>query len=253
MNYSSYFLSRGCPESRRRSSRAGVALIIVLGCVALLSVLAFTLLSWSTVNRQISAADTAVSTSTLFGQGAISTIIGDLQQEIVAGSTVATVTANGTNIYLCQPNMLSSGQGPVVTMVPATVGFTRTWSAPGVESDGLANLLKVSVHGYPFYTNSAPYTNAAVASDYLANGRASSALTTTASLNGRKVTLARWNQHLLLKQAAALPSTNVAPVAAFPTPNWILVARDGSATYNLPSPPAPSAANAIGSLRLCDL
>ena len=98
------------------------------------------------------------------------------------------------------------------TVIPAIVGFT-----PGA---GVENLLKISAPS-AFYSGS-NYNTAT----YPAPNRASSISSTTASLNNRSVTSARWNKPLLL---APNSGTDFTPSSAnFVAPNWIYVARDGS-------------------------
>ena len=62
-----------------------------------------------------------------------------------------------------------------------------------------------------------------------ATGNRASAINTTsnASLNFRSISAARWNKALLLAKQSPT-TTDRTPVTAFPTPDWIYVARDGS-------------------------
>ena len=117
----------------------------------------------------------------------------------------------------------------------AVVGFTSPpVIANGIETDGLANLVKVSKNGVPFYS-------ATTNPNYAHNGasRASNISSTVPSLNGRVMTLARWNSHFLVTQdpiKKTLNNLDPTPVAAFPTPDWIIVTRSGaSKVYADPS------------------
>ena len=148
--------------------------------------------------RVISNSSASQTKAEIFAQGAADTIIGDLQQEIVDGSTAyPTATGSVTNtIYI--PKAPANA-------VPALVGSTGT--------NGLQNLVKRSASGQPFYTGGST--------------RASSVSTTSPSQNGRSISLARWNKPLLMPPTSA---SNLAPLASagFTAPDWILVGRDGS-------------------------
>jgi len=134
-----------------------------------------------------------------FSQTALNTINGDLGQEIVAGSSNTTV--NATTIYFPTSN---------AGMLPYLVGSTGT--------AGLENLLKVSIPS-PFFSGANYSSTGAV--------RASAALTTATSANGLTLTPALWNQTLFLP-VSGTDDTPVLASGTFPTPNWILVASDGT-------------------------
>jgi len=211
------------PQMKSPSTHSqGSALLIVLAFLLLLTTLTVAFLSRATFERLLSNASFSQGKVDLAGQGAISAIIGDLQQEIVAGSnvgagtTIPDLTQGGTVKGYYYPNAPA-------TAIPAIVGFTPTITS-GVETDGLANLVKIS---YPsaFYSGSNYNTGT-----YPAPNRASSIATTTASLNSRSVTAVRWNKPLLMNPVNAVSSggTDFTPPSAFTTPDWIYVARDGS-------------------------
>jgi hypothetical protein len=128
-------------------------------------------------------------------------VLADLQQEISAGSNAA-ITGGGP-IYV--------PKAPA-TMVPASAGSSRT--------SGIQNLVKRSAFGQPFY----PVTN------YDGNGsmRAINLLSAAVSVNGRFVSTARWNAPLLMAKANTAGSIDLTPVAAFTSPDWVIVAGDGS-------------------------
>ena len=151
-----------------------------------------------------------------FAQSAINTTVGDLQKEITVGSTVT--SPGGTTLYTPKPN----GTGASSTAVPALAGFTPAISS-GYETDGLANLLKRSANGVPFYSKAANL-------NYTSNGvsRAAAVNSTSASLDGHAITSVRWNEHLLLGRANTNSPTDYTPVASFTSPDWILVSQNGS-------------------------
>src|SRR5262249_49451252 len=134
--------------------------------------------------------------------------VGDLKQEIAAGSSPTPTPVNGYTIY--------STKAPA-TVIPALVGSTGT--------GGLENLVKRSANGIRFYPNNANYD--ATASNRAA-GPSTSSASTVPSLNGRSVSLARWNKPFLLQKATLTSDTDATPVATFVAPDWINVARSGS-------------------------
>lgn len=181
--------------SRLDSSRNGFALVLVLCFVVLLTVVILAYLSHSLLGRQVSNSSTNQTRAALFARGACDTVIGDLKQEIVAGSTPSTITAEGvTSTYYTPLNATNA--------VPYGVG----------ANIALPNLLKISTN-LPFYPGGpSPATTDS---------------TINPSLNGRSVSRARWNQPLLLPKATPSSTTDLTPNNAFTAPSWILVSRDG--------------------------
>lgn len=176
---------------KSRKGRRGSALLITLAFVILLTVLIVGFLSRTLLEQRISASSANQVKSDLFAQGVEATIIGNLEQEIINGSNTP-ITAGSSTIYTpkAPANMV-----PVYDYPSCPTGGTGPVA-------GLANLLKVST------------TSPVTGSTFPA---AAAALTTNASLNGRSVSQARWLEAQLIDPSATLP-----------TPNWIMVARDGS-------------------------
>jgi hypothetical protein len=198
----------GSGSSRAASAQRGFALVLVLCFVVLISVIVLAYLSHSLLNRQIANTSASGTRADIFAQGAIDSILGDLKQEIVAGSTASTTTP------------------PYYTPI-AAANAVPALSGNSDPTD-LPNLLKISNAGTPFYPND-PIT------------RASNDFTTNSSINGRSVTLARWNDPLLLPKATPSSTTNYAPDSAkFVAPTWILVARDGTNPTTFSSTMAPT-------------
>ena len=112
-------------------------------------------------------------------------IIGDLQQEIVNGST-AYPQDNGTNVYIptVAANMMPQRSGN-------TVLGAKSYPARSIRSDTLVG-------------NPAPSSRASNVSS-----------TTDASLNGRSVSLSRWNTHYLLPKANPLNNDSYPPSPLF--------------------------------------
>lgn len=219
----------------RRS--AGSALVIVLSFVVLLTVVVLVMLSHSLFSGLISNASSNVSKADIYGHGAINQIIGDLRQEIVAGSAVAPVTpATGGPASIVSPYQ-----------IPGTVNFIYRPSSPAasvpynsgpyttsVWNTTFPNLVKESTRSVAFYPATydanAP-TRAAAVNSY-----------NDASRNGRYISPTRWNKPLLLLKKSATISggtggtattisdsgTDATPVSTFVAPDWILTPADGS-------------------------
>ena len=171
----------------------GSALLITLAFVILLTVLIVSFLSRALLEQHISSSSANQIKSELFSQGVEATLIGDLEQEIISGSTAQSVPTSTGSITLYVPNAPAN-------MVPAYdyPGCPTSSTAPAAT---LANLLKVS--------------NASPTGTIFPT--ATSALTTTPSFNGRSVSLARWTESCMTD-----------PTGTLPTPQWVMVARDGT-------------------------
>ena len=206
-------------NSPRVRNRRGVALVIVLAFVVLLTGLIIAFFSRSILDRQISNSSVSRAKVNAFADGAADAIIGELKQEIVLGSSSNTITTGNVTTTLYTP------LAPAY-MLPQISGTTAT--VTGMPT----NLLKRSAYDYnknnpvPFYfgTNGAPNTTGTIA------GGAINVSSTIPSLNGRYFTPAYWNQHYLLPlQTGATDSTPInTGSTAFTPPDWVLVARDGS-------------------------
>jgi len=232
-------------QSTRCHSRTGSALILVLFCVALLTGLLVLLLMHTSSSKLSSNASANFSKTEIYGHGAIDQIIGDLRQEISDGSTatgVSTNAATGTVSYIYRPNVVAAS-------APALSG-PDSYGSPNAPNSAwnaiFPNLLKESVFGIAFYNNSiganspnraAPVSTAADSSRLSGNS-----VVPGTSRNGRSISMARWNEHLLLpKQSVTISGGNGSPVLlsdsggldttpspTFLAPDWILTAVDGS-------------------------
>jgi hypothetical protein len=223
------------PLPAARKARSGVALVIVLCFVVLLTGLVLALMSRSMSNGLISQASANVSKTDLYGHGAIDQVIGDLRQEVVDGSPT-TKGAGATMIYRSStPNVASStasAQSPDIskvvsyaTAVPYNSGPTAytatTWNTT------FPNLVKESSHGVAFYSGAnyggTPPNRAAAVNS-----------TQDVSLNGRYVSFARWNKHLLLPKNTT-GSLDTTPTGAFQSPDWILSMADADPVAPVPT------------------
>jgi Tfp pilus assembly protein PilX len=189
--------SRSIPPA---GNRRGVALVIILAFVVLLTGLVIAFFSRSIVDRQISNSSVSRAKVSAFADGAVNAIVDQLKQEIVLNSSSTPLTSGTIYTPLSPAAMLPQLTG--------TIGITGT---------AALNLLKLSNPGQPFYTSSMgtiPATAVAVSS-------------TIPSLNGRYVSPARWNKHYLVPLATNATDSTPDPTT-FTPPSWVLVARDGS-------------------------
>ena len=184
-------------------NRRGVALIIVLAFVVLLTGLIVAFFSRAMSDRQVSNSGANETKANFFAQGAADRIIGYLQQEIAMASTPTPLLSGTIYTPLTPASMLP--------YISGTAGLT----APA------ANLLVRSAGGQNFY----------VGSSHSLSGSASGVSSAAPSLDGRSVSLARWNSHYLLPLPNNLApnSTDSTPQAGtFAAPDWVLVDRGGS-------------------------
>lgn len=178
---------RGLRRHPRRDAR-GVALLITLFCVALVSILIVGFLAESTLSRQISFSSAGQTRAQILCLAAANSIIGDFKDEIAAGSQVT--TQQGTSLYYPTTNF---------TAVP----YRNTDATLGVlfrTSQASTNLWYGT-----YYANAGPIRSS------------TSVLTTDAAVNGRSISLSRWNKPCFF---ASLP-------AAFAAPAWFLLTRQG--------------------------
>jgi hypothetical protein len=188
----------------------GFAIVIVLAFIVLLTGVVLAVFLRATANRQISDSSAQAINLGILTRGALDQVVGDLKQEIAAGSTSTTI--NGATIY--QP-------ASALSAVPS-----RT------SANAPANLVKWSSANTNFFdaTTAVTYPEATT---YTPSQRAANPAlpTTDKSHNGRSINLARWNKPLLLPKAD--PSgTDVTPVTSgagtFTAPDWILMSGNGS-------------------------
>jgi hypothetical protein len=185
----------------RVASRRGMALILSLFFVVLLTFLVLTFFSRAMLDRQIATSSSAQIQVDNLARAAFKIVVGELRQEIASGSRQdVSYTVNGTTIY-----------------VPSTV--TASVPCPAISTTGtlsttLPNLVKKSVRGLPFFRGDS-YNALFPASNY------ASALNTYApSIGGflRSIDVKQWSKPLLLPDGA---------LTAADLPDWIFVDNDG--------------------------
>jgi hypothetical protein len=176
------------------NQRRGVALITVLSFVAIISLLLVTLMIVTRNERSASRNYSQSIKAEELARGGIESVVFGLIQEIKAGSS-AHSTSNGRIIY--KPTKKRS-------IVPAALGAST--SLPNLVQRSLADNALFNV-AYP----TSDYDSSLRPLNY-ASPVNSSALT----INGRTISLGRWNKPRL----ADYTSSNQ-------TPDWIIVTRNG--------------------------
>jgi hypothetical protein len=216
---------------KSRGTGSGSALIIVLFFIILLSVVTIAFLARSLTAVRVSASSAGETKSKILASSAGDIIIGDLKQEIIAGSAANSGAANYP-IYIPTSN---------VTMIPFQNGVPTTGTL-------IPNLISRSVSpqntagSAPYKTYSATYTSSSVppnraASDpTAATADATSKVnSSTPSLNGRYISPAQWNSHYLIPRDPGTDSpgstgADSTPVSSFVPPDWVVVTRAGART-----------------------
>jgi len=193
---------------RPRGRRDGVALVIVLAFVVLLTGLIVAFFSRSLLDRQISNSSVSRGKVSAFADGAANTIISELKQEIVLSSSATPLTVGTLTTGTLYTPLTPSAMLPQLS---GTDGF----AAP-------PNLLKTSGAGQLFYSG----TYGTIPASGVSN--VSIVSSTTPSLNGRYFTPAYWNAHYLLPLQTGTVTDATPANGSFVPPSWVLVARDGS-------------------------
>jgi hypothetical protein len=197
-----------------RSERSS-ALIITLAALVLISTILLLFFDMGTLNRQISFSSAGQYRADLLAQSAIDTTIGDLRTEITAGSAAPLALNANTNLYL-----------PLTTSPPNTMLVPFR-----VDDQGFSNLVAQSAASSNFWTG-ASY-DASVPNPIRS---ASGNNTQTASLNGRFISINRWNKAGLLGD----PGVGAVPAipASYIPPDWVVVTRQGPITNAATSMPS---------------
>jgi len=202
---------RSTSSLHSRSSNKAAALIIVLAFMVILTGLAVAYLSRATTDRQLAHTSFHDTDADLLARSALDIVVGDFKQEIQNGSTLV----SGTFVPTSPANVVPMRSGN-----PAVPGLETT--------DPIPNLIRRSV-----------YPDALIANPGVGS-RASATNSTTASANGRSVSLAKWNSHYLIPRANPSDSTGdstpISGVSGFTAPDWVIVTREG-----VPSPTPYSA------------
>lgn len=173
--------------SRRNSRKAnGAALLIVLAFVVLLTVLVVAYLARSSTDRQLAHGTFSEAAADQLARGALDIVAADFKQEITNGTPITSANVAPQRSPL-----------PVPGTTPAIPNLIRR----SVRSDGISA---------PALPSRASAVNS----------------TTDIDINGRFVSLARWNSHYLIPKANTGDDKSD-PIASFTAPDWVLVTRSG--------------------------
>jgi len=191
-------MNRPFPSRIVRRER-GAALIIILAFVAILTVLLTAFFSRALLVRRISSTSAAASRADQIAQTGLGLVVGDLRQEIAAGSQV--MVSNGVTIYL--PNSAYDS-------VPARLLTTG--------EDNMVNVLRRSMRASTFQPLLQALPNVGQYTNFPTNNLASAVSTTNPTGSGRTLSFTSWNKPQLITAA----TTN-----SFKFPDWVLVTRNG--------------------------
>ena len=205
--------------ARQRQRNDGVALVIVLAFVVLVTGVVVAFFSRAMTERQVSNSSSNITKADILAQSAADIIVADLKQEIVNGST-ATAIGSGTNastLYISSSNtyMLPQRSGnPVVS-----------------GTDLIPNLVRISLRSDPIAAPGVASRASAVNSK------------TDASINGRIVSATRWNSHYLIPRDpnnvdgfgnANNNSRGTNPIPNFGAPDWVMISGTGPKVLTAP-------------------
>jgi hypothetical protein len=184
--------------------KQGSALVITLAFLVLISGLVLLFFQQSTLNQRIAFSSVNQFRAETVAHAALDTIVGDLRNEIVAGSTISTIS--GKSIYISSTNQ---------TVEPCRIG-----------DQGFTNVIAASSGSNPFWTGVG----------YSTDGPVRSAIgnrTDSPSLNGVYILPNRWNKPGLLGDPGngKIPTLPNSPSGnTYVPPDWVLVTRQGAIT-----------------------
>lgn len=174
------------------SSQAGLALVVVLSFLVILSILLVTFMTVSRLDRSASRNYSQSLQAEQLGLGALDWVNANLQREIQQGSLAPTNTVTGKSIFLPKS---------ATTSRPALVGTNVS----------MPNLVQRSVGNPGAFTTGFP------AADYGSMTNFASALnSSTVGSSGRSISRTRWER----PQLGSFPTDSV-------TPDWVFVTRRG--------------------------
>jgi hypothetical protein len=201
---------KGNPWKSCRSG-TGAALVIVLAFIVLIAALMVIFFTQAISYRNMGNSSFNNFKSSALAQSGLATVVGDLQQEIINGSTTVSY-GNGTNVYYPTGN---------TNAVPQRFGNPALVNG----GDPTPNLIRISVR-----SDIPPSGSPRVSS------RASTDSSTNAAASGQLISPARWNQHYLLPRASPGSTTiDTTPTNAFSAPDWVYVTSGGPTVITAPS------------------
>jgi hypothetical protein len=197
-------------SSFRSRHKRSSALIITLAVLLLASAILLVFFNLSTLNRQLSFSSAGQYRADTVAHTALDTIVGDLRNEIVAGST--TYTTNSISIYV-----------PTTNQTVEPYAITNSGSSPAFL---FTNLVTQSTASSTFWSSTAGYYDPNVPNPVRS---APGNNTLTPSLNGHYIAQSRWNKPGLLGDPGSSSTANNIPAAYVP-PDWVMVTRNGAVT-----------------------
>lgn len=203
----------------RRSRQRGIAIVVVISLMALLTVLVIGLLLLSSTNRNTANNDVAVRQADSIAKAATATLVSDIFAEFSADTPSTPASASDTAQRIYPVSKASS-------MVPS-----KTLKDPALSNSvDFSNLVKQSASGVSF---------AKIGSTNAGAARASSISTITPGLDQRFLSREFWKKPILFANTANLTATQV--------PDWVYLTRDGSNPTTL-SPANKTSVNAGGAV-----
>lgn len=174
---------------RKRPERRGMALVITLSVLVLMTTLVLAFFSRSTFNRQIAYTSTNLIKTDTLARNALTIIVGEIRDEIASASYSTPLTAGTPTLYK-----------PITTadVLPKKVGVA------GTDTLGGMTLLKVTT------------SSAGIRPNGPTSLVGSSVLISDTSLNGRSLSSSRW----FGSGGPKLGSSNV--------PSWMILTRGNS-------------------------
>jgi hypothetical protein len=197
-------------ETHSHIPQRGVALVIVLAFLVLMTGLVVAFLSRSATDRQIAHNSYNEVKADQLARGALDIVTGDLKQEIVNGSTPDPTPPAPSDLTVYTPTFAPN-------LLPMRSGN------PSGSPDPIPNLVRRSIRSDPIISPGVPSRASAVNS------------TTDISLNSRSISLARWNKHYLVPRSSGANPTDTTPVPPFAAPDWVFVTNNGPTVISVPT------------------
>lgn len=235
-----------------RKNTAGVALVVTLSLLVLVTVAVVAFFSRTATNQQITTGSASSVTTEVYANGMTQAIVAGLQQEMLAGSRAAPdpkPAAPSTGQPYIMPLTNSYAVSPSRSVrSDSAISGAAAGSDPNAAYFQFANLVKQSAYNvYTYNVPAAPgSTGGAVHGEYIASDVKTSARNPV----GRAYDGTFWNQPKLI----SVPSngTNAAADLEPLIPYWVYTDRTGSPvlpgslTGRIPSGTALSPGNVVG-------
>ena len=181
-----------------RTRENAVALLIVLAFLVLLAGITVAYISRTATDRQVAHGSFNHAKSDQLARSALDIIVADFKQEIASAGTAPT---------------------------NANIGPQRSPKPAAGSTPAIPNLIRRSVRSDSIPAPAVSSRGSAVNS------------TADASLDGRSISLTRWNTHYLVPKANTANTSSDPITSGFSAPNywapdWVVVTRNGPAAFN---------------------